>query len=116
MINLTDKQLRAYQRYIKARNRVGLVRTKDFNANSYVPHRDYTSTVDIVGMNHPLFELNEEWAEYKEASQMWWDIEPEFRKRERMSSIRGDYGIPDSWDEITSRVPDIFSVIKDESQ
>jgi hypothetical protein len=32
-----------------------------------------------------------------------------------MSSIRGDYGIPDSWDEINSRVPDIFSVIKDEN-
>jgi hypothetical protein len=65
-------------------------------------------------MNHPLFELNEEWAEYKEASLAWWGVEPEFRKEERMSSIRGDYGIPDSWDEITTRVPDIFSVIKDE--
>jgi hypothetical protein len=42
---------------------------------------------------------NDEWLEYKEASLAWWKVEPEFRKTERMSMIRGDYGDSDSWRE-----------------
>jgi hypothetical protein len=48
-------------------------------------------------MNHPLFEVNEEYQEYKEAFSEWLKVEPEFRKAERMSMIRGDYDTQDSW-------------------
>jgi hypothetical protein len=41
-------------------------------------------------------------------------IEPEFRKTERMSAIRGDYGTADSWDESAPRVRDTYSIIQEE--
>jgi hypothetical protein len=71
-------------------------------------------TVDVAGLNHPLFEENEDWLEYKEASLAWWKVEPEFRKAERMSAIRGDYGVSDSWEEGSIRVRDTFSIINEE--
>jgi hypothetical protein len=63
-------------------------------------------------MNHPLFEQNDDWLEYKEASLAWWAIEPEFRKTERMSAIRGDYGSSDSWDEGSISIRDTFVAIQ----
>jgi hypothetical protein len=67
-------------------------------------------------MNHPLFEQNDDWLEYKEASLAWWEVEPEFRKTERMSAIRGDYGTSDNWEESAPRVRDTYSVINEEEQ
>lgn len=112
----TEEQLRAYQRFITARNKVGVVRVQGFTKNPWIRQADVTCTVDITGQNHPLFEQNDEWLEYKEASLAWWAIEPEFRKQERMSSIRGDYGHSDNWDEITPTARDTFSVIKEEEK
>jgi hypothetical protein len=57
---------------------------------------------------------NDEWLEYKEASLAWWKIEPEHRKTNRMSAIRGDYGTADSWDESSPRVRDTVSLMGDE--
>lgn len=113
MITLTPEQQRAYNRYITARDKVGLVRTKDFTKRGYIPTREYT-TVDIAGFNHPHFERNDEWFEYKEASEAWWAIEPDFRKTERMSAIRGDYGASDSWNEEAPRVRDTYAVLQEE--
>lgn len=112
----TEEQKRAYKRFIEARNRVGITRTKGFTKSPWIRFADVTCTVDIAGMNHPVFEANEEWLEYKEASEAWWAIEPEFRKTERMSSIRGDYGHQDSWDEATPTTRDTFSLIKEEEK
>lgn len=116
MIDFTDEQKRAYARFITARNKVGIVRAKGFTKNPWVRFADVTCTVDVAGMNHPLFEVNDEWLEYKEASLAWWAVEPEFRKAQRMSSIRGDYGHSDSWEEVTPTTRDTFSVIKEEEK
>lgn len=94
MIKLTPEQEKAYVRFISARDRVGILKQ---GKAKWIPHRDCFMTVDVVGMNHPLFMVNDEWLEYKEAFQAWLDIEPEFRKTERMSMIRGDYDNQDSW-------------------
>ena len=94
---LTPEQQRAYDRYITARNKVGIVRIKG-SKRPWIPLKDYISTVDIAGMNHPLFELNEDWAEYNEAFMAWLAIEPEFRDQERLRMTRGDYGVQDSWE------------------
>ena len=116
MDNWTEDQKRAYKRFIEARNRVGIVRTKGFTKTPWVRFADVVCTVDITGMNHPVFEANDLWLEYKEASAAWWAIEPEFRKDERMSSIRGDYGHSDNWEEATPHTRDTFSVIKEEEK
>ena len=116
MITLTKEQERAYKRFITARDKVGLVRTQGYSKRKWVRQADVVCTVDIAGMNHPLFEQNDDWLEYKEASLSWWAIEPEFRKAERMSAIRGDYGSSDNWEEGAPRVRDIYSVINEEEQ
>lgn len=113
MITFTQEQQNAYARFIAARNKMGLVRVKGYSKQKWIRAADY-DTVDVEGLNHPLFELNDDWQEYKEASLAWWALEPEFRKKERMSSIRGDYGTSDSWDEGGVRVRDTFSVIQEE--
>ena len=91
MIELNKEQQRAYDRFIQARNRIRNPKGK------WIRLSDYTCTVDVVGLNHPLFEVNEEYQEYKEAFSEWLKVEPEFRKAERMSMIRGDYDTQDSW-------------------
>ena len=115
MLEFNKEQKLAYARFIRARNRVGLVPEARDNTKPWVRTADVQSTVDITGMNHPLFEQNDEWLEYKEASLAWWAVEPEFRKTERMSSIRGDYGQSDNWDERAPKVRDTFSVTKENS-
>lgn len=113
MIQLSAEQQKAYDRFIKARNNVGLVRTKGYAKRAYIPQRQYT-TVDVENSNHPMFERNDDWFEYLEASSQWWAIEPEHRKTNRMSAIRGDYGTADSWDESAPRMRDTYSIIQEE--
>lgn len=113
-MELTEEQKKAYARYIRARNAVGLVRTSDFTKRPWVRFAQVQSTVDVAGLNHPLYESNEPWLEYLEASSAWWAIEPEFRKAERMSAIRGDYGASDNWDEAPTRGRDVYSIIQEE--
>jgi len=86
MIKLTDEQQKAYDRFIKARNRVGIVRTA--KQYPYVPLKEVIQTVDQEQLGHPLFEINMEWLEYLEASLAWWKIEPSFRHDERMLNHR----------------------------
>ena len=96
---MTDEQKRMYDRYIRARNNVSLGQYRKYNKGEWQPTSDVLMTVDESNLNHPLFIENDNWKEYKEASQAWWAIEPQFRKDERMSMIRGDYGNVDSWRE-----------------
>jgi hypothetical protein len=116
VIDLTDEQKKAYKRFITARDKVGVVRTQGYTKRKWIRQADVVCTVDIAGMNHPVFEQNDDWLEYKEASLAWWAIEPEFRKTQRMSAIRGDYGTSDNWEESTPRVKDTFSIINEEEQ
>lgn len=111
MIDLSDEQMRAYNRFIQARNRVGFGHKK--SKLPWVPTRDYT-TVEVAGLNHPLFELNEEWLEYKEAFFAWLAVEPAFREIERMRMSRGDYGQGDNWDDRAPKVQDIYTKVKEE--
>jgi hypothetical protein len=111
---MTKEQKIAYARFIKARDRVGLVPETRNNKIPWVRTADVQSTVDIAGMNHPLFEQNDEWLEYKAASLAWWAIEPESRKADRMSSIKGDYGQADNWEDRSPRIKDTFSTLEDD--
>lgn len=114
MIDLTNEQQRAYKRFITARNKVGVVRTEGYTKRPWIRQADVIQTVDVEGIGHPLFEVNHDWLEYREASLAWWAIEPELRKQERMSAIRGDYGSSDSWNDEAPRIRDIYSVINEE--
>ena len=112
-MNLTDEQQKAYKRFITARDKVGMVRNQTFTKNKWVPHSAVLATVDVAGFNHPFYAPNHDWQEYLAASSAWWAIEPEFRKTERMSAIRGDYGASDSWDEGSPKVKDTLTLMGD---
>ena len=114
MSEWTVEQVKAYERFIKARDKVGIVRTQGYTKRPWVRQAVVTQTVDIAGLNHPLFEENDDFIEYLDASLLWWAIEPEFRKKERMSAIRGDYGSSDSWNDEAPRIRDTYSVINEE--
>lgn len=113
-MDLTDEQQKAYKRFITARDKVGLVRTQGFTKRAWVRQADVIQTVEVTGFNHPFYEDNHDWKEYLAASLAWWKIEPEIRKQQRMSAIRGDYGSSDSWNEEAPRIRDTFSVINEE--
>lgn len=115
MIQLTDKQKRAYERFITLRNRVGMVRVKGASTR-WVRHADVIETIDVAGFNHPFYSENELWIEYQEAFRGWLAVEPPFRDEERMRSSRGDYGQSDNWEERKPKVRDIYSTIKEEVQ
>lgn len=105
MMVLTPEQQKAYDRFITARNKMGLgVKRK----GEWIAQRECLATVDVAGLNHPMYIQNDDWIEYKEASLAWWAIEPEFRKNERMSSIRGDYGASDNWDDGSARIRNVL--------
>jgi hypothetical protein len=112
MIELTKEQRGAYNRYIRARDLVKLVRTSKNIHYEWIPHRDYLDSVKNDGDHHPLFEPNLIWQEYKDAFNAWLAVEPQFRKDERMRMSRGDYGRQDSWDESGSVVKDVTALIK----
>lgn len=104
---MTEQQTRAYTRFIKARNNVSLGQYRKYNTKTWQPTSDVVCSVDVAGINHQLFEQNDDWLEYKEASLAWWAIEPKFRRTERMSMIRGDYGDVDNWREKQHKVKEI---------
>lgn len=110
---MTEEQVRAYRRFIRARDRVKLVKTSENYRNKYIPHRDFLDSIHITDLNHPLFIVNDDWVEYKEASAAWWAIEPRFRHEERLRATRGDYGDSDNWEE-PSDVDDLDVVFKGE--
>jgi len=111
MISLNKEQQLAYDRFIRARNRMGYNKV---SKAGYVPKSEVLRTVDVAGLNHPLYEPNPLYAEYVEAFYAWLAVEPEHRKTDRMSSIRGDYGTSDSWDDSHTQMPDILSKFKGE--
>ena len=114
MLKLTEEQLKAYRRFIRARDNVKLVKTKDNFRNPYIPHRDYLDSIRFENENHSQFILNDDWIEYKEASSAWWEIEPAFRHEERMRATRGDYGAEDDWDDDVSEVTDLYQFFEEE--
>ena len=112
--SLTKEQQVAYNRFIRARDRVKLVRTPANIKYEWIPHRDYLDSVRPDGTHHPVFEPNLIWQEYKDAFMGWLQVEPEYRKDERMRMSRGDYGQSDSWDDAPSGIKDVVSELKGE--
>jgi hypothetical protein len=109
---LSKEQQLAYTRYIRARDRVKLVKTSLNIRNEWIPHRDYVESYRADGEHHPVFEPNPLWEEYKQASLAWWKVEPERRDEERMRMSRGDYGRQDSWEDVGKDVKDVTALIK----
>jgi len=114
LLQLTVEQVKAYERFITARNKVGIVRQKP--AGKWVRHADVIETVEVGGFNHPFYTQNDDWLEYKEAFSAWLAVEPEFRDEERLRSSRGDYGQSDNWDERKTKLRDVYSTLKEEVQ
>ena len=114
MIELSDEQQKAYHRYIKMRDRVKLVPTLYNRKFEWVRFSDVIQTVDVDGMNHPVFEQNDLWLEYKQAYMDWLAVEPQWRKDERMRASAGDYGTADNWDDRGSKVRGVDSKFKGE--
>ena len=107
---MTDEQLKAYQRFITARDKVGIVKRK----GKWIPLKDVLECVDVAGLNHPMYIENDAWLEYKEAFANWLAVEPAYRHTERMRMSRGDYGVQDSWEEKSSGVTDSYSKLKED--
>jgi len=108
---MTEEQKQAYARFIRARDRMGYNKVAK---QGHIPKSDVVCSVDIVGLNHPLFEPNPLYQEYKDAFQAWLAVEPTSRKTERLSAIRGDYGQADSWEDHDHGVTDTFSKLKED--
>jgi len=111
MIEFTKEQQLAYDRWIRIRNRVGY---NGVSKLGHVPKSQVIQTVDVGGLNHPMFEPNPLYQEYLDAFDAWMAVEPEFRKNERMSMIRGDYGIVDTWNDETHTATDVVSKLKED--
>jgi hypothetical protein len=97
MIELSKVQEIAYKRFITARNKVRVGHYGSGKEGAWVPPTEVICTQEVDGTGRPIFKPNEEWIEYMEAFQEWLRVEPEFRKAERMSMIRGNYGKTDNW-------------------
>lgn len=95
--NFTPEQQTIYDKFIRARNLAGIVPEASTAKTDYMPHSEVLATVDVVGLNHPLFVPNDAYVAFLEAYSEWLAVEPEFRKSERMSAINGDYGDADDW-------------------
>ena len=113
MLKLTEQQQKAYDRFIRARDRIQLVKTKDHFTAPFIPLREWLTSVDVAGLNHQLFVTNDDYIEYKNASEAWWRVEPAFRDQERLRASRGDYGTQDSWDDPSERIKDIYEMAKE---
>ena len=89
---MDPEQTKAYNRFILARDRVK--KGKQWVSPARISH-----SIDVAGLNHPLFVVNDDWVEYEEAFDAWLAVEPEYRDKQRMRSTRGDYGKDDNWEE-----------------
>lgn len=104
---LNDEQKKAYAKFIELRDKLGIGHYGRRAKKKHIPASEVVCTVDVVGFNHPFYERNDLYFEYVEAFMKWLAVEPEFRKAERMSMIRGDYGDSDSWKDKQSKVKEI---------
>lgn len=99
LLKLTEEQLKSYNRFIKARDKMRMVTTAQNALWPYIPKSEIVICVDVAGRSYPAFVQNDDWLEYLAAFDEWLHMEPEFRKQERMSAIRGDYGRVNGWSE-----------------
>ena len=76
MIKLSLEQQRAYDRFIRARDKLR-------HSPKWIPRSDVLYCVDVAGLNHPMFIQNDDYLEYQDAFKEWLNVEPEFRKGEQ---------------------------------
>jgi hypothetical protein len=72
MIELNVEQTKAYNRFIAARNRI-----KD--SKVWIRPSEIAETVDVPGLNHPMYAPNPLYIEYQEAFQSWLEVSPQNR-------------------------------------
>ena len=96
-IELSPEQQKAYDRFITMRDRVK-------NAKKWVRPSPISHTIDVEGLNHPLYVVNDVYNDYLQAFQDWLMVEPQFREKERMRASRGDYGDMDNWTDKKEKV------------
>ena len=94
-MELSEEQKRAYDHFIRCRNTVKIVQTRNNLKLPYVPFSDVLRCVDVPGLNHPMYEPYDLWLEYKAAFAAWLKVAP---YRKTMSAIAGDYGKSDNWE------------------
>lgn len=99
-IELNAEQTKAYNRFIAARDRVT-------NGKKWVRPSVIEYTIDVQGLNHPLYVPNNDYIEYQEAFDEWLRVEPHFREKERMRASKGDYGVSDNWGDKIDRVKEL---------
>ena len=118
MSQFTEEQQKAYNRFIKARDRIrdnnGYVGdSPDEVLPEIIPPSNFMRTVDNDQLGHPLFEVNDAYMEYQEAFKEWLRVEPRYRDEERMRASRGDYGKQDNWDEPSERISDLVQLVRE---
>ena len=91
MLVLNQEQQKAYDYFIKMRDRCRVVITAQNYMNEHVPKSEVLASVDIINMNHNLFVENTDYKEYVAAFKAWLAVEPKFRDDQRMRASRGDY-------------------------
>jgi len=99
VIELTQEQQKAYKEYIKHRDKVKVVLTNKNFMNEYVPFSEVLATIDVLGLNHPMYIQNDAWIDYLEAREGWLLVEPKERSQGRLRMSKGDYSDPDDWAE-----------------
>ena len=79
-IELNPEQTKAYNRFIAARDKIR-------NSKVWIRPSEIAETVEVAGLNHPMYAPNPLYIEYQEAFQAWLAVEPQNRKEWR----RGGY-------------------------
>ena len=69
MIELTPEQTKAYNRFIAARDRIR-------NSNVWIRPSEIAETVDVPGLNHPMYAPNPLYIEYQDAFKAWIVLSP----------------------------------------
>jgi len=99
-IELNPEQTKAYNKFIAARDRIR-------NSKTWIRPSEILETVDVPGLNHPLYAPNTLYIEYIEAFLEWLRVEPHFREEERMRASKGNYGTQDNWEDRSTKVKEL---------
>jgi hypothetical protein len=67
---MTDEQKQAYDLFIQARDKIRY-------SKKWIPPSDVLSTVDVAGLNHPLYEMNEDYLHYQAMFKQWLAVKPQ---------------------------------------
>jgi hypothetical protein len=69
MIELTPEQTKAYNKFIALRNRIR-------HGKEWVKPSEILETVDVPGLNHPMYAPNSLYIEYQDAFKAWLAVSP----------------------------------------